>query len=55
MIEIDGKIHDYKFKKDEERSIILKDLGLHVVRIKNEDIECNINRVLEKLSLFAED
>jgi very-short-patch-repair endonuclease len=52
VIEIDGKIHDIRYKQDAERSAILKDLGLSVVRIKNEDIELNIMRVLEKLSLL---
>ena len=52
MIKIDGKIHDIRYKQDAERSAILKDLGLSVVRIKNEDIELNIMRVLEKLSLL---
>jgi very-short-patch-repair endonuclease len=51
VIEIDGKIHDIRYKQDAERSTILKDLGLSVVRIKNEDIELNIMRVLEKLSM----
>ena len=54
MIEIDGKIHYTRYKQDAERSAILKDLGLSVVRIKNKDIEYNINRVLEKLSLLFE-
>ncbi len=54
VIEIDGKIHDIRYKQDAERSAILKDLGLSVVRIKNKDIEYNINRVLEKLSLLFE-
>ena len=55
VIEIDGKIHDIKFKEDLERSTILNELGLSVIRIKNEAIECNINGVLKKMSLLLEE
>ena len=54
VIEIDGKIHDYRYKQDVDRSRILNNLGLAVFRIKNEKIELNINQVLEELSLFLE-
>ena len=54
VIEIDGKIHDTRYKQDAERSKILNDLGLGVVRIKNEEIGMNIYLVLEKLSLLIE-
>ena len=50
VIEIDGKFHDYRKKEDEERSETLRSLGLKVIRIKNEDIEFDINGVLDKLS-----
>ena len=55
VIEIDGKIHDARYKQDAERSKILNDLGLGVVRTKNEEIEMNIDWVLKKLSPLLED
>ena len=54
VIEIDGEVHRYIYKQDDERSRILKDLGLSVYRIKNEEIEMNGQLVLKKLSLFLE-
>jgi very-short-patch-repair endonuclease len=50
VIEIDGKIHDNRNKEDEERSVILRNLGLRVIRIMNDEIQSDMNRVLEKLS-----
>lgn len=50
VIEIDGKIHDFRYKEDLEKSGILKTLGLKIIRIKNEDIEFNITQVLKNLS-----
>ena len=55
VIEIDGEIQDIRIKKDLERSLILNNLGLHIVRIKNEEIGNNMKRVLEELSLFFKD
>ena len=54
VIEIDGKIHDFKNKRDREKSAILNFLGLKVIRLKNEDIEFDINQVLEKLAFYLE-
>jgi very-short-patch-repair endonuclease len=50
VIEIDGNIHEFQKIEDAERTKILKSLGLKVLRIKNEDIEFDINGVLDKLS-----
>ncbi len=52
VIEIDGKIHDFRNKQDLDKSTILKNLGIKIIRIKNEDIEFDINQVLKKLSSF---
>jgi len=50
VIEIDGKVHETRKEQDEERSLILRNLKIRVIRIKNEEIENNINCVLKKLS-----
>ncbi|MBX2958315.1 MAG: DUF559 domain-containing protein [Flavobacteriales bacterium] len=49
VIELDGKIHDFQKEYDKERDSILNQLGLNVIRIKNEELE-NISKVLEKIS-----
>jgi leucyl-tRNA synthetase len=48
VIELDGKIHDFQKEYDEFRSSILRDLGLKVLRIKNEELE-NLKVVLRKI------
>lgn len=48
MIEVDGKVHDFKQEYDSYREQILKDKGLTVLRIKNEKLS-NVQLVLEKI------
>lgn len=53
IIEIDGKIHEKQKEYDEFRDYLVRNLGYHVLRIKNEDIlpspdlELRIKRLLE--------
>jgi very-short-patch-repair endonuclease len=55
VIEVDGKIHDIRKKEDEDRSEILINLGLSIIRIENKDVEFDISRVLKKLSVLLRD
>lgn len=48
IIELDGKIHDFQKDYDKERDFILNQLGLTVIRIKNEEFN-NITAVLDKI------
>jgi very-short-patch-repair endonuclease len=47
VIEVDGKNHDYQKDYDELRTQVIDSLGISVVRVRNEDIENNIDQVLE--------
>ena len=47
-IELDGKIHLYQKEKDKNRDEILNDLGINVLRFKNEELE-NIENVLARI------
>ena len=38
VIELDGKIHDFQKDEDEFRENILKDQGLRILRIRNEEL-----------------
>ncbi len=49
VVEIDGRSHDYQKDYDELRTHIINDLGIEVVRFKNEEIEENMPRVLDKI------
>jgi len=48
VIELDGSIHDYQVDYDESRTMVLKQKGLKVLRIKNEELD-DINKVIEKI------
>ncbi|HOK51344.1 MAG: endonuclease domain-containing protein [Bacteroidales bacterium] len=48
VIELDGGIHELQKEYDEQRDIILNNLGLRVLRIKNEELK-EINKVLQRI------
>ncbi|MGN8225126.1 endonuclease domain-containing protein [Gracilimonas sp. BCB1] len=48
VVEMDGKIHDFQKEYDYQRGVVLNELGLKVLRIKNEEL-ADIDRVLEKI------
>ncbi|MBM4175885.1 MAG: endonuclease domain-containing protein [Ignavibacteria bacterium] len=52
IIELDGKYHDYRLQEDSERTEILNDLGLRVIRFSNEEIVENVSSILIKLKSF---
>lgn len=55
-IEVDGNIHELPKNKihDKNRDTYLKENGIRVIRITNEDVINNLNATLEKLStIFA--
>ena len=54
VVEIDGKIHDYRKDHDEIRTYIINMKGIAVIRFRNEEIENNINGVLVRLRKIFE-
>jgi very-short-patch-repair endonuclease len=48
-IEIDGKSHEYQKDYDRLRTHVINNLGVSVVRFKNEEIERSLNGVMERL------
>jgi len=49
VIELDGKIHDFQKDYDKERDFIIKEFGLMILRIKNEELE-ELDKVLNKIA-----
>lgn len=49
IIELDGKIHERQQDYDELRTYIINQLGIRVVRFKNEEIENRTEEVINKL------
>lgn len=52
VVELDGMVHDYQVEYDKKREHVINDLGIRVLRFKNEEIENEIGPVLEKLTKF---
>ena len=48
VIELDGKIHEFQRAHDQHRELILKDRGLKVLRIKNEELN-DMEKVKRKI------
>jgi len=53
-IELDGKIHEFYKKRDEKRDEILKNMGIKILRFKNEELN-NIDKVLQQIISFFND
>ena len=49
VIEVDGGVHNTQKEYDQERDRLLYDLGYHVVRFKNSEIENNLDAVLSTI------
>jgi very-short-patch-repair endonuclease len=49
IIELDGKYHKYRLKKDDRRTEILNYLGVKVIRFSNEDVIKDLKSVLRKI------
>ncbi|WP_299114644.1 DUF559 domain-containing protein [uncultured Winogradskyella sp.] len=49
IIEVDGKIHDFKIEEDKARTERLENDGYKVIRFKNEEVLGNIDVVLNKI------
>ena len=51
IIELDGNVHDVETQKesDIERDKVLSEMGLEVVRLKNEEVLKNLSHVINKI------
>lgn len=54
VIELDGSVHDRQVEEDAQRDKVLKEMGLRIVRIKNEeileDLPAALGRIRELIS-----
>jgi leucyl-tRNA synthetase len=51
VIELDGPIHEYNLEYDQFRDAEMVNLGLHILRIKNEEL-LDIKYVLKKIEVY---
>jgi leucyl-tRNA synthetase len=53
VIELDGPIHDTTVEYDEFRNSEMENLGLHVLRLKNEEL-LDMNEALQKIAGYMD-
>jgi very-short-patch-repair endonuclease len=51
VVELDGPVHDEQIEYDQFRDEEMQLMGLHILRLKNEELD-NIEEVLEKIDTF---
>lgn len=49
VVELDGGIHALQVEYDKERDLIMKELGLMVLRFTNDEVLKNVYEVLAKI------
>jgi hypothetical protein len=49
VIEVDGDIHDLQQEEDARREKVLSEMGLRVVRLRNEDVMKNLSAVVGRI------
>lgn len=47
IVEVDGSVHNHQVELDQARQEILEQLGLNILRVKAEEVEKNLPKVLE--------
>jgi very-short-patch-repair endonuclease len=53
VVELDGPIHDTREDYDQFRDEALQNLGIHILRIKNDEL-INLSKVLETIKFFLD-
>ncbi len=52
IVEVDGEVHEYQFKKDAERQLVLEQKkGYTVLRFSNEEVLNDLDKVLSEIAL----
>ena len=52
VIEVDGAVHEHRQREDRQREQIFADLGLKVLRFKNEQVQADMLGVLREIEEF---
>ena len=53
VVEVDGDIHDLQQEEDARREKALRDMGLRIVRFRNDEILKNLLMVVERIKELA--
>lgn len=49
VVEVDGDIHDYQQEEDARREKVLREMGLTIVRFKNDEVLKDLSAVVGKI------
>ena len=49
VVEVDGDIHDLQQEDDARREKVLREMGLTIVRFRNDQVLMNLSAVVEKI------
>lgn len=49
VIEVDGDIHDLQKEEDERREKVLGEMGLRIIRFRNDEVVQNLPNVISKI------
>ena len=49
VIEVDGDIHDLQKEEDARREKVLKEMGLRIIRFRNDEVENNLAGVITRV------
>jgi very-short-patch-repair endonuclease len=49
IVELDGSVHDKQIEEDAQRDKVLKEMGLRIVRIRNDEIVRDLSAVFGKI------
>ena len=52
VIEVDGDIHDLQKEEDERRKKVLSEMGLKIVRFRNDEVMRGLLNVVEKIKAY---
>jgi len=53
VVEVDGDIHDLQQDEDARREKALRELGLRIVRFRNDEVVRDLSTVVGKIKEFA--
>jgi hypothetical protein len=54
VVEVDGNIHDLQQEEDAKREKALSELGLRVIRFRNDEVARDLSGVVERIKQFIE-
>ncbi len=54
VVEVDGDVHDLQKEEDERREKVLNEMGLRVVRFRNDEVVRDLSTVVGKVKAYLQ-